>query len=116
MRRVLCVLACLTVSLSFGVRGETLEGLSCNIGPLDKTYGGSSWQVYSCSDGKTLVAVAAKGSAAAPFHFVFTPDATGYDLKGAGSGSRKATDAAYKDLSAFSASDVRALIAATKKH
>lgn len=116
MRRVLCVLACLAVSLSAPAWSQTLEGLSCNIGPLNKTYGGSSWLVYSCSDGKTLVAVAAKGSTAAPFHFIFAPDATGYDLKGEGSGNRKATDAAYKDLSAFSASDVRALIAQTKKH
>jgi hypothetical protein len=115
MRRLWCALALFAV-LSAPARSETLEGLSCNIGPVNKTYGGSVWQVYSCSDGKSLVAVAAKGSAASPFHFIFTPDATGYDLKGAGSGNRKATDAAYKDLSALSASDVRALIAATKKH
>jgi hypothetical protein len=116
MRWVLCVLACLTTSPSSQAWSQTLEGLSCNIGPLNKTFGGSSWLVYSCSDDKTLVVVAAKGSAAAPFHFNFAPDATGYDLKGAGSGNRKATDAAYKDLSAVSASDVRALIAQTKKH
>jgi hypothetical protein len=107
MRWVLCVLACLTTSPSSQAWSQTLEGLSCNIGPLNKTFGGSSWLVYSCSDDKTLVVVAAKGSAAAPFHFIFAPDATGY---------RKATDAAYKDLSAVSASDVRALIAQTKKH
>jgi hypothetical protein len=113
---MLCVLAFLTLSLSVEARSQTLDGLSCNIGPVNKTYGGAKWLVYSCSDGKTLVVVAATGSAAAPFHFIFAPDATGYDLRGEGSGNRKATDAAYKDLSAFSTSTIRSLIAETKKH
>jgi hypothetical protein len=116
MRRLFFVLACLGMSPPAYAGGETPVTMSCNVGPVNKTYGGTKWLVFSCSDSQSLVVVSAPGSAAAPFYFLFAADSTGYDLKGEGTGNRAATDAAYKDLSALSVPAIRALIAETKKH
>ena len=116
MRWMWCALTCLALSLPVQAEDAKPQSLACNVGPANKTYGGSKWLVYSCSDNRSLVVVAAKGSPAAPFTFLFAPDNTGYDLRGQGSGNRTATDAAYKELSVLSAADVRALIGETKKH
>lgn len=43
--------------------------LNCDIGPGTKTFGKSSWLVYSCTDNKSLVMVSAPGSPAVPFYF-----------------------------------------------
>jgi hypothetical protein len=116
MRQLFFALACLGMSLPAYAGSETPVNLTCNVGPLNKTYGGSKWLVYSCNDNRSLVMVAIKGSPAAPFTFLFAPDKTGYDVRGQGSGNRTATDAAYKELSVLSAADVRALIGETRKH
>jgi len=43
------------------------ETLKCDIGPLNKSYGGTPWLVYSCNDEQTLVFVSERGSPASPF-------------------------------------------------
>jgi hypothetical protein len=88
---------------------------SCAAGPVEKTYGGTTWLVASCSDGKSLVFVAKDGSKAAPFEFDLTYSGDGYDLTGHGDGDRKFTDAAYADLQKIKAADILALIQATQK-
>jgi hypothetical protein len=116
MRVMLGVLALLAASPAVRAGSPTPVHLACNTGPVNKTYGGTKWQVYSCDDGQSLVVTAAPGSPAAPFYFLFAHDSTGYDLRGEGTGNRTATDAAYKDLRALTAPAIRALIAETMKH
>ena len=88
---------------------------SCAVGPIEKTYGGTTWLVASCSDGKSLVFIAREGSKAAPFEFDLIYSGDGYDLTGHGDGDRKFTDAAYADLQKIKAADILALIQATQK-
>ena len=87
----------------------------CATGPVEKTYGGTVWLVASCSDGKSLVFVAKEGGKAAPFEFDMMYTGDGYDLTGKGQGDRKATDAAYAELSKISGAQVRALVQETLK-
>jgi hypothetical protein len=87
---------------------------SCATGPVEKTYGGSTWLVASCSDGKSLVFVAKEGGPAAPFEFDLTFTGNDYDLAGHGKGDRKFTDAAYADLQKLTGKDVLDLLNATK--
>ena len=82
---------------------------------MTKTYGGTKWLVYSCDDNRTVVIVAAPGSPAMPFYFMFYPTKDGYHLYGEGTGNKDATDAAEHDLSALSEPDITALIAETKR-
>ena len=85
--------------------------LNCKIGPIEKTYGGTKWNVYGCDDRKSVVIVTAPGNPAMPFYFFFVPNADGYQLHGEGNGNKAVTDAAYKDLTALTAPDIAALVA-----
>ena len=87
--------------------------LACNLGPIEKTYGGAPWHVYSCNDGKSIIFVADTG-AAAPFVFSFISAGDGYHLNGEGTGDRKATDAAFADLQKLTGNDIQRLLQETK--
>jgi hypothetical protein len=89
--------------------------LQCETGPINRVYGTTAWVVYSCDDSRTVVVVAAAGSPAAPFYFMFAPTSEGYRLVGEGNGNREATNAAYEELKKLSKDDVQAIIAATKR-
>jgi hypothetical protein len=88
------LLAALSVALPKDAFAEG-NNLNCKVGPVEKTYGSSEWLVYSCDDHKSLVFVSKPKSAAFPFYFFLTPSG----LHGEGTGDKKATDAAYADIS-----------------
>lgn len=100
---------------SAGSSAGNRPALDCHVGPVTKTFGGTSWLVYSCSDHKTLVIVSARGNPAAPFYFLFYPTANGYKIGGEGNGPKDVTDATYKELESFSPHDIQELIDETEK-
>ena len=83
--------------------------LNCDVGPVTKVFGSVPWLVYSCNDATSVVLVSAPGSPAMPFYFIFSLEGSAYRLRGEGTGTKAATDAALKDLQALSASDILAL-------
>ena len=83
--------------------------LNCSVCPFTKAFGGSSWLVYGCSDKHSVVAITATDSVAAPFYFMFAFGNGDYKLYGEGTGNKAATDAAYKDLSQLTASQIDSL-------
>jgi len=85
------------------------QPLNCKTGPVEKTYGSTKWLVYSCGDARTLVFVSAPGSAAFPFYFFRAKDG----LHGEGTGDKKATDAAFAEISKIDDEDATALVQAT---
>ena len=89
--------------------------LDCSTGPLTKTYGGTSWLVYACSDNSSLVMLASPGSPASPFYFMLTPQNGTRRLIGEGTGKKSATDSAYTDLANLSEEEISQLIASAKK-
>jgi hypothetical protein len=91
------------------------QSLTCNIGPVVKTYGGSQWMVYSCDDAHSIVVVSAPGSPAAPFYFMFWWNGTTHQVRGEGTGDTKATDAAFADMKNLTESELAALLAETKR-
>ncbi len=115
MRRALlvCMLALLPATPALAL--DPGAPAQCATGPVEKTYGGTVWLVVSCSDGKSLVFVAKEGSKAAPFEFDMMHTGDGYDLTGKGQGDRKATDAAYAELSKINGAQIRALVQETLK-
>ncbi len=86
------------------------EDAACNRGPLRKTYGSTPWLVYGCTDGQTLVVVSAPGSPAMPFVFSFAKDKGQYHLRGEGTGSRDASQAAFEELQMLSEKEIAELI------
>ena len=91
------------------------QALDCSVGPLSKTYGSTPWLVYACSDGKSVVAVTAPNSPAAPFYFMLFPKNGKYAVVGEGTGSKHLTDRAYAELTRLTEKDVALLISAAKK-
>lgn len=89
--------------------------MKCDIGPVTKQFGKSSWLVYSCSDGKSVLIASAPTNKAVHFHFSFVADDDGYSLHGEGQGDKHVTDAAYQELNALSEAGVAALVAETRK-
>ncbi|MDN5923803.1 MAG: hypothetical protein L0H70_02250 [Xanthomonadales bacterium] len=90
--------------------------LSCTIGPVTKSYGGGPWLVYGCSDGKCVVLITPQGNPGFPFVFSFIYTSKGMTLHAEGTGSKRATDAAFKELQALSQSDVAALFKQARAH
>jgi len=76
------------------------EPITCRAGPVERTFGGSQWDVYACSDGRSVLARAKPGSPADPFYFILADkvEGEGYELYGQGNGDKKASDAAYDEL------------------
>ena len=92
------------------------EPLSCNIGPVTKSYDGGQWLVYGCSDGKSVVLVTAQGNPGFPFVFSFLYTSKSMTLHGEGTGNKQATDAAFKELQPLGPADVAALFKQAKAH
>jgi hypothetical protein len=117
MRRFIGFAVFLSLGIpSFHAESQALPRptLNCNVGPLSKTFGKSHWLLYSCNDASTLIVVSAPGSPATPFIFSFSLEGGSYHLRGEGTGAQGATDAAYNELHALSASAIRELIEQTK--
>lgn len=89
--------------------------LSCDIGPVNKTYGKTPWVIYSCNDNKTVVFVSAAESPAMPFVFTYYAKQSGYQLYGEGTGNKQATAAAYSELKQLSEADILRLIENTRR-
>lgn len=83
--------------------------LTCNVGPIQRIYGGTPWVVYGCDDGKSLVVASGAGNPASPFYFVLAWSDAGYAVSGEGSGSRDASAAALSDLRALTRQQIEAL-------
>ena len=109
--RLLYFVLALWAGLAFAAGPPALD---CQVGPLNKTYGGSPWLVYSCSDGRSLVFVSAPGSPAMPFIFTMLVGQKDFRLHGEGTGNKQATDAAYRELSVLTANDIATLVAQSK--
>ncbi|WP_420472013.1 hypothetical protein [Brevundimonas sp. FT23042] len=92
------------------------EPLQCNAGPLGRSFGGSDWLVYGCSDRATVVVVSAPGSPAMPFVFTLSSRDAGVQVSGEGSGDASATARAFEDLKKISRQDLDALIREAEAH
>jgi hypothetical protein len=110
----LAMLSSSTVLLPNGSADGLDVELTCEVGPIDREYGGSAFSVFSCDDGKSVVAVARPGSRAFPFYFIVSPQGGEVRLFGEGDGDSQATQEAFYDLNEFRPADVAALVTATR--
>ena len=83
--------------------------LDCAIGPIAKKFGTSSWLVYGCDDGQSVLVAAARGNPAIPYYFVLSPHGEEVEVNGEGTGDKGAMDAAYSELKQLSVAQLAAL-------
>ena len=92
------------------------EPLQCTAGPVGRSFGGSNWLVYGCSDGETAVVVSAPGNPAMPFVFTLSGREAGVQVSGEGNGAPAVTARAFEDLKKLSRQDLDAIIQEAKAH
>jgi hypothetical protein len=90
------------------------EPMQCNVGPVAKDLGGAKWNVLSCSDGRSLVFVTAKGNPAMPFYFMVQRDEETAKIVGEGNGSKEYSAIAYEEIKRMTAVELDELVQATK--
>ena len=118
MKRFILSLACL-VGFTSGVVAQgpserPQPRVTCDRGPFGtKTYGGTAWELYGCSDNRSLAVVTAKGNPASPFYFLFAVKDGQYELSGEGTGLPLYTRKAYDDLRRLSPQDIQAMVRST---
>jgi hypothetical protein len=89
--------------------------LTCETGPIVKTFGATQWKVYSCNEERHLMFVAVPGSAAGQVLFMVFWENGHWSVMDMGSGTR-AANAAHSEIQSLSDADIMALIAETKAH
>ena len=89
---------------------ENKRPLKCEVGPVNKQFGGVQWLVYACDDNKSIVVVSAPGNPAMPFYFSIYLDGEQYRVSGEGAGDAAASSAARKDIEAFTREKIETLI------
>ena len=104
-------------TVSFAERASPADAprLKCEVGPVTKQYGSTDWLVYSCADKGSLVIVTAPGNPAMPFYFFYLRSDKGYELHGEGTGDKRLTDAAFKDLKNLTEDQIASLLIETRK-
>jgi len=77
---------------------ENSEKKGCFTGPAVRTFGYTTWNVYSCGDPDSIAIVSAPGSPAMPFYFMISRKDGKRRLVGEGTGDKEATSAAANEL------------------
>lgn len=93
----------------------TQETLSCDVGPVTRTYAAAQWQVYSCHDDNHLLFVTAPGNPAAPDVMMLTLSGSSLQLTDIGTGDKHVAAAASAQILDMTPPQVTALIAGTRE-
>jgi hypothetical protein len=117
VRRFLAaMLPLLLMSVDATAQGPSEPRLTCERGPFGtKTYGGYPWDLYGCSDNRSVAVVTARGNPGMPFYFLFAEKNGQFQLSGEGTGRPEFTRKAYDDLRRLSPQDIQALVKETLK-
>ena len=97
-------------------QGPSQPKLVCDRGPFStKTFGGTQWQIYGCTDNRSVAIVTAPGSPAIPFYFLLAWVNGVYTVSGEGTGRRDLTAKAYNDIVKLTRPQIDALVKETLK-
>lgn len=98
-------------ALLLGLSALQAAPITCRVGPIEHSFGGTEWLVYACSDGRSVLARARAGSPADPFYFILADkvEGEGFELYGQGNGDKAASDAAYDELKKLDAAAIAKL-------
>lgn len=102
--------AVLALSLQVAVEQTGPTPLACEVGPVEREYGGSDWLVYGCSDERSFVLVSSPDSPANPFVFMFLFADESYRIRGEGNGDQHATSAAFEELSKLTPAEISDIV------
>jgi len=97
-------------------QGPSQPKLVCDRGPFStKTFGGTQWQIYGCTDNRSVAIVTEPGSPAIPFYFLLAWIDGVYTVSGEGTGRRDLTAKAYNDIIKLTRPQIDVLVKETLK-
>ena len=109
-----CILLLLvTPAFAAGQSGKD-KPVSCTAGPVTKIFGGTSWLVYGCADGRSVLVVSDRDSADLKY-IMLSPTRSGVHVVSEGWGEGPGGNAAFATFKAMSAKDLGALVAEARR-
>jgi hypothetical protein len=117
MKQLALGLACLVLlATGTAAQGPSEPRIICDRGPFGtKMFGGTAWDLYGCSDNRSIAIVTARDNPGHPFYFLFAEKNGEYQLGGEGGGRPEVIRQAYDALRRLSPKDVEALVKETLK-
>lgn len=100
---------CLLLLVLFPVFSYS-DPMECNVGPIEKEFGGTKWVVYACSGQESMLVVSAPGNPAMPFFFSVFLEGGEYIVTGEGNGDRASSYLAYDAISKLTKEQIRAIL------
>ena len=108
-------LAFALVSVLFVVsEPKAQDALACESGPVQREFGSSIWNIYGCSDRKSIVVVPLKAIDDEFGYFFVTPDHKGVAVVGEGWGEDMTFQPVFQQLKQTTAAELEAIVAAAQ--
>src|SRR5690348_10722657 len=89
--------------------------LACETGPVQRQFGASSWNIYACSDGKSVVVVPVKVVNGEAGYFFVTPNGQSVTVAGEGWGKNSTFQPVYQQLQRITTAELEAIIESAKE-
>jgi len=91
------------------------SALACEAGPVQRQFGPTAWNIYACSDGKSVVVVPVKVVNGEAGYFFVTPSGQGVTVAGEGWGKDATFQPVYQQLQHITLAELKAIIQAAHK-
>lgn len=101
-------------SMSAAAAEPTQAALACEAGPLQRDFGASTWNIYGCSDQKSVVVVPLTAIDGEFGYFFVTPDGKGVTVAGEGWGKDMTFQPVFQQLKQVTAAELAAIVTDTQ--
>jgi hypothetical protein len=88
---------------------EEKATFDCKVGPVQREFGASAWNIYACSDGTSVVVVPNSVVNGEFGYFFVTPNGQGVHVAGEGWGKDASFHPVFKQLSQVTAAELSAV-------
>ena len=88
--------------------------LACELGPVQKSFGQSAWNIYACADGKSAVVVPAEVTGAQFGYFFLRPENGKVAAAGEGWGEDSSFRPVHEELLALTVEELAAIVKAAQ--
>ena len=90
------------------------SALACESGPVQREFGASTWNIYACSDGKSVVVVPLEVVNGEFGYFFVTPDGQNVVVAGEGWGQDASFQPVFQQLNLVTTSELAAIFQAAQ--
>lgn len=112
MNPLLKVLSLLVLLIPIPAAVAGGSSLACDVGPVERQIDASTWNIYACADGKSVVVVPVVATNGQFGYFFVTPKDHGVTVVGEGWGKDSSFQPVFKQLQQFTASELAAIVLA----